>query len=135
LIRGDGAKLKQIFGNILANALKFTPAGGHVSVKALRTPDQGAIIRLRDSGIGMSPEEIEVAMMPFGQVDGGRSRWREGAGLGLPIARALVELHGGTVEIRSEKQKGTEVIVILPGRDSVIASAAASVFGARNPAV
>jgi two-component system cell cycle sensor histidine kinase PleC len=90
---------------------------------------------LRDSGIGMTPEEIEVAMTPFGQVDGGRSRWREGAGLGLPIARALVELHGGTVEIRSEKQMGTEVIVILPGRDSVIASAVASVFGARNPAV
>jgi two-component system cell cycle sensor histidine kinase PleC len=135
LIRGDGAKLKQIFGNILANAVKFTPAGGNVSVKALRAPDQGAIVVLRDSGIGMTPEEIEVAMTPFGQVDGGRSRWREGAGLGLPIARALVELHGGTVEIRSEKQMGTEVIVILPGRDSVIASAVASVFGARNPAV
>jgi len=135
LIRGDGAKLKQIFGNILANAIRFTPAGGTVSIKALRAPDQGAIVLLRDSGIGMSPEEIEVAMTPFGQVDGGRSRWREGAGLGLPIARALVELHGGTVEIRSEKQKGTEVIIILPGRDSVIASAAASVFGARNPAV
>lgn len=135
LIRGDGAKLKQIFGNILANAIKFTPAGGKVSVKALRTPDQGAIVRLRDSGIGMSPDEIEVAMIPFGQVDGGRSRWREGAGLGLPIARALVELHGGTLEIRSERQEGTEVIVILPGRYSVIASAVAFVSGVRNPAV
>jgi two-component system cell cycle sensor histidine kinase PleC len=135
LIRGDGAKLKQIFGNILANAIKFTPVGGNISINALRTPDQGAIIRLRDSGIGMSPDEIEVAMIPFGQVDGGRSRWREGAGLGLPIARALVELHGGTLEIRSEKQAGTEVIVILPGRYSVIASAVAFVSGVHNPAV
>jgi two-component system cell cycle sensor histidine kinase PleC len=83
----------------------------------------------------MTPEEIEVAMTPFGQVDGGRSRWREGAGLGLPIARALVELHGGTLEIRSERQEGTEVIVILPGRYSVIASAVAFVSGVHNPAV
>jgi len=57
--------------------------------------------------------------VPFGQVDGTRSRWREGAGLGLPIARALVELHGGRLEIRSEKSKGTEVAVILPGRHQV----------------
>ena len=64
-----------------------------------------SIILIRDSGVGMSAEEIEVAMTPFGQVDGGRSRWREGAGLGLPIAKALIELHGGALEIRSQERR------------------------------
>jgi two-component system cell cycle sensor histidine kinase PleC len=134
LIRGDGAKLKQIFSNILSNAIKFTPPGGTVAIKALRAADQGVIVVIRDSGVGMSPEEIEVAMTPFGQVDGGRSRWREGAGLGLPIAKALVELHGGTLYIASQQNEGTEVVITFPGRDTVTASAAAAMHGARNPA-
>ena len=133
-IRGDGAKLKQIFSNIFSNAIKFTPPDGTVAIKALRTADQGVIVVIRDSGVGMSPEEIEVAMTPFGQVDGGRSRWREGAGLGLPIAKALVELHGGTLYIASQQNEGTEVVITFPGRDTVTASAAATMYGARNPA-
>lgn len=133
-IRGDGAKLKQIFSNIFSNAIKFTPPDGTVAIKALRTADQGVIVVIRDSGVGMSPEEIEVAMTPFGQVDGGRSRWREGAGLGLPIAKALVELHGGTLYIASQQNEGTEVVITFPGRDTVTASVAATMYGARNPA-
>jgi two-component system cell cycle sensor histidine kinase PleC len=133
-IRGDGAKLKQIFSNIFSNAIKFTPPDGTVAIKALRTADQGVIVVIRDSGVGMSLEEIEVAMTPFGQVDGGRSRWREGAGLGLPIAKALVELHGGTLYIASQQNEGTEVVITFPGRDTVTASAAATMYGARNPA-
>lgn len=133
-IRGDGAKLKQIFSNIFSNAIKFTPPDGTVAIKALRTADQGVIVVIRDSGVGMNPEEIEVAMTPFGQVDGGRSRWREGAGLGLPIAKALVELHGGTLYIASQQNEGTEVVITFPGRDTVTASAAATMYGARNPA-
>ncbi len=120
-IRGDAAKLKQIFMNILNNALKFTPAHGKVEVTAQRTNGGGVVVAIRDSGVGMSEEEIGVAMTPFGQVDGGRSRWREGAGLGLPIAKALVELHGGQLEIRSKKDAGTEVVIGLPARDSVSA--------------
>jgi two-component system cell cycle sensor histidine kinase PleC len=135
LIRGDTAKLKQIFSNILSNAIKFTSAGGTVSLKAFRTSDQGIAILIRDSGLGMSPEEISVAMAPFGQVDGGRSRWREGAGLGLPIAKALIELHGGSLDIRSEASEGTEVAITFPGRDSVTAPAPAAAFGTRNPAI
>ncbi|HVZ03211.1 HAMP domain-containing sensor histidine kinase [Hyphomicrobium sp.] len=131
-IRGDATKLKQIFGNILSNAIKFTPSRGTVTVKALRTANECAAIVVRDSGVGMSLEEIKVAMTPFGQVDGGRSRWREGAGLGLPIAKALVELHGGTVEIHSQQNEGTEVVVTLPGRDSPTASAIG--LGIRSPA-
>jgi two-component system cell cycle sensor histidine kinase PleC len=82
----------------------------------------------------MSEQEIEVALTPFGQVDGSRSRWREGAGLGLPIAKALVELHGGTLAIASERNEGTEVVIVFPGRDSVTASAAAAMYDIRNPA-
>lgn len=134
LIRGDSAKLKQIFSNIFSNAIKFTPPDGTVAIKALRTAEQGVIVVIRDSGVGMSPEDIEVAMTPFGQVDGGRSRWREGAGLGLPIAKALVELHGGTLYIASQQNEGTEVVITFPGRDTVTASAAATLYGVRNPA-
>ncbi|MBS0239065.1 MAG: HAMP domain-containing histidine kinase [Proteobacteria bacterium] len=120
-IRGDAEKLRQIFTNIISNALKFTPADGTVDVSARRTNNGGVIIAIRDSGVGMTDEEIKIAMTPFGQVDGGRSRWREGAGLGLPIAKALVELHGGSVELRSSKGTGTEVVIDLPGRNSVSA--------------
>jgi len=62
----------------------------------------------------MDEEEIRVALTPFGQVDGSRSRWREGTGLGLPIAKALVDLHGGDLAIRSRRHQGTEVTVVLP---------------------
>ena len=60
---------------------------------------------MRDTGVGMTEEEIAIALTPFGQVDGSRARWREGTGLGLPIAKALVELHGGELEIRSTKDR------------------------------
>jgi two-component system cell cycle sensor histidine kinase PleC len=120
-VRGDAAKLKQALTNVLANAIKFTAAEGTVAVEALRTNSGGAAILIRDTGVGMSEEEIKIAMTPFGQVDGGRSRWREGAGLGLPIAKALVELHGGLLEIRSKKDSGTEVVIVLPASDNVSA--------------
>lgn len=118
-VRGDAAKLQQIFMNIISNALKFTHATGIIEVVAHRSVSGGAIVAIRDSGLGMSAEEIDVAMTPFGQVDGGRSRWREGAGLGLPIAKALVELHGGILEIRSKKGSGTDVVMAFPASDSV----------------
>lgn len=118
-IRGDAVKFRQIFTNLLSNAVKFTPAKGTISVEALRGSDGGVTVIVRDTGIGMSEGELLVAMTPFGQVDGGRARWREGTGLGLPIAKALVELHGGRLEIRSAKSIGTEVVVILPSRHLV----------------
>lgn len=119
--RGDGVKLRQIFTNVISNAIKFTPRGGSIAIEALRSNTGGVTILIRDTGVGMTPEEITVALTPFGQVDGGRARWREGTGLGLPIAKALVELHGGHIEIRSKKGEGTEVAVILPSRNSVSA--------------
>ncbi len=118
-IRGDAEKLRQIFMNIISNALKFTPANGIVEVSARRSISGGVVVAIRDSGIGMSAEEIDVAMTPFGQVDGSRSRWREGAGLGLPIAKALIELHGGVLELRSKKGTGTDVVMAFPAHDNV----------------
>lgn len=120
-VRGDSVKLRQIFTNLISNAIKFTPRGGSVTIEALRISNGGVAILIRDTGVGMTADEISVALTPFGQVDGSRSRWREGTGLGLPIAKALVELHGGTIEIRSQKARGTEVAITLPSRNMVSA--------------
>jgi len=112
-ISGDGVRLRQVFTNLISNALKFTHDGGTVGVSA---EPRGSIVlvTVRDTGVGMTPEEISVALTPFGQVDASHARWREGTGLGLPIARALVQLHGGELSIRSEKGKGTAVEVRIP---------------------
>ncbi|MBU1213347.1 MAG: HAMP domain-containing histidine kinase [Alphaproteobacteria bacterium] len=118
-IRGDRSKLDQAFANILSNAVKFTRPGGMVKVEAAPVNDDAVAIFIRDTGIGMTPDELQIAQQPFGQVDGSRTRWREGTGLGLPIAKSLVELHGGELEIRSQKDVGTEVVILLPSRNHV----------------
>ena len=94
-------------------------APGTVTVNATRTPDGSTYVLVRDTGIGMTEEELRIALTPFGQVDGSRARWREGTGLGLPIAKALVELHGGHIDIVSTKNEGTSVAVMLPPRHLV----------------
>lgn len=113
-VRGDDTKLAQVFSNLISNAVKFTPEGGTVTVEAVERTDSGIMVAVRDTGVGMTPEEVRVALEPFGQVDGARNRWREGAGLGLTIAKSLVELHGGELLITSVKGKGTDVTVFLP---------------------
>lgn len=119
VLRGDPVKLRQIFANILSNAIKFTPKGGSITIEAIRLTEGGVAVVIRDTGVGMSEDEIKIAMTPFGQVDGTRTRWRDGTGLGLPIAKALVELHGGELKIRSSKGVGTEVAVVLPPAERV----------------
>ncbi|MCC7253258.1 HAMP domain-containing sensor histidine kinase [Hyphomicrobium sp.] len=114
LVRGDDTKLGQIFTNLITNAIKFTPSGGTVTVEVLEQGNGGVMVSVRDNGIGMTPDEVSVALEPFGQVDRARTRWREGAGLGLTIAKSLVELHGGELLITSVKDKGTDVTVKLP---------------------
>jgi two-component system, cell cycle sensor histidine kinase PleC len=113
-VRGDPVKLRQIVTNLISNAIKFTPRGGLVTITIKHRPDRGVTATVRDNGIGMTDDDLRVALTPFGQVDGSRARWREGTGLGLPIAKALVELHGGQLEISSEKGVGTEVAIHLP---------------------
>jgi two-component system, cell cycle sensor histidine kinase PleC len=113
-MRLDAVKLRQIFTNLVSNAIKFTPEGGTVTLEAHQLPDGRVIGIVKDTGIGMSADEIKIALTPFGQVDGSRSRWRDGTGLGLPIAKSLVELHEGEMRVVSVKNQGTEVHVILP---------------------
>ena len=112
-INGDSVRLRQVFTNLISNALKFTTGGGSVSVSAEARPTTVAVT-VRDTGVGMTEDEIAVALTPFGQVDASHTRWREGTGLGLPIARALVQLHGGELKISSAKGKGTSVEVSIP---------------------
>ena len=126
-VKGDPAKLTQVFSNLLGNAVKFTPPGGYVTVETRPQPNGGAAVYVRDTGFGMTEEEVAIALTPFGQVDSGHSRWREGAGLGLPIAKALVHLHGGSIDIRSAKSRGTEVTVTLPSPLEAAATNAANV--------
>jgi two-component system cell cycle sensor histidine kinase PleC len=116
MIRGDAVKLRQVFTNLISNALKFTRSGGSVTLKTQTAADGSIVVEIRDTGIGMSEEDVAVALTPFGQVDASHARWREGTGLGLPIASALVQLHDGDLRIRSQKGVGTEVIVTLPPR-------------------
>ena len=113
-IHGDREKLQQAFSNLINNAIKVSDPQGHVASIASCDVDGCALVTIRDTGVGMSEDEVQVALADFGQVDGGHARWREGTGLGLPIARALIELHGGSLRIRSQKSKGTDVLVWLP---------------------
>jgi two-component system cell cycle sensor histidine kinase PleC len=129
-VRGDEGKLSQIFANVLSNAIKFNRPQGDIMVDAAEHGADSIMVSIRDTGIGMTDDEIRIALEPFGQVDGGRTRWREGAGLGLPIAKALVELHGGKFMITSVKGSGTDVTVILPCSHMVsLAEARDAVFG------
>jgi signal transduction histidine kinase/HAMP domain-containing protein len=113
LVGGEPAKLRQVFLNLLSNAVKFTEPGGRVTLVA-RNQDDTIVIELRDSGIGMSADDITVALTPFGQVDNRLARRYEGTGLGLPLAKELVELHRGTLTIDSEPGFGTTISVVLP---------------------
>jgi PAS domain S-box-containing protein len=113
LLAADELRLKQIVLNLVSNAVKFTPAGGRVSVAA-SAADGGMTITVADTGIGMRAEDIPVALEPFRQVDDALNRRFQGTGLGLPLAKMLTELHGGALEIASEPNRGTVVRVRLP---------------------
>jgi signal transduction histidine kinase len=113
-VRADSAKLRQILINLLGNAVKFTPSGGKVSLSAEATPDGGLVFRIADTGIGIPADKMDVAMAPFGQVDSRLARKYEGTGLGLPLTKRLVEMHGGTFDLTSEPGRGTVATVRLP---------------------
>ena len=114
----DPRRLCQALGNLLSNAIKFTPAEGRVAITAYTRTDGGISFAIEDTGIGMAQETIAAALEPFRQLDGSLARKFEGAGLGLSLARALTELHGGTVGIVSAVGSGTTVTVNLPASRS-----------------
>lgn len=110
----DPRRLAQALGNLLANALKFTPQEGWVCFAVRQQADGGVHLLVQDSGIGMAEETIAAALEPFRQLDGSLARRFEGAGLGLSIAKALTELHDGTLSVKSAVGQGTVVTIALP---------------------
>jgi signal transduction histidine kinase len=112
-IVADEIRLRQILLNLLSNAVKFTPRGGCVTLLVERSPDHTCDFKVTDTGIGMSESEIAIAMEPFRQIDNTTARRYEGTGLGLPLTRALTELHGGTFILSSKSGAGTTATVRL----------------------
>lgn len=121
IIRADSQRLRQVMVNVAGNAVKFTPRGGRVSVTMRPDMRGGAWISVADSGVGISAADLPNIFEPFWQADSGLDRLKEGAGIGLPLARQLVALHGGRLELESRVGEGTKVTVLLPGhRDAPV---------------
>jgi signal transduction histidine kinase len=114
VIWGDERALLQILLNLLANAIKFSDDGGTVTIRLAAERSGFAVIEIEDRGIGMTEEEQQRALQPFGQAKPVITREYGGTGLGLPISKGLVEAHGGTLSISSRLGTGTTVRVALP---------------------
>ncbi len=114
MLEADERLLKQIGLNLLSNAVKFTESGGQVSLILAKTNDGGALLAVEDTGIGMTADEIVIAKRPFGQVESGLNRSREGSGLGLPLVVAFASKLGGTVSIESKPNIGTKITIYFP---------------------
>ena len=113
-IWADERAMRQVVLNLLSNAIKFTPQGGTVTVKVGWTAQGGQYFAIRDTGPGIPEAEIPIVMSSFGRGTLAQKNAEEGSGLGLPIVKGLVELHGGSFTIKSRVREGTEVIVVLP---------------------
>ena len=118
LLTADPRLVKQILTNLLSNAVKFTPTGGRVELAAWIAEDGGYVLQVADTGIGMAAEDIPQALARFKQLEGQHSRQFEGTGLGLPLAKSLVELHGGSLHLESELGAGTTAQVRFPAERS-----------------
>jgi two-component system cell cycle sensor histidine kinase PleC len=110
----DERAVRQICLNLLGNAIKFTPQGGEIWLKAGWTASGGQYISVKDTGPGIPEEEIPIVLASFGQGSNSIKSAEQGAGLGLPIAKSLVDLHGGTFTLKSKLRIGTEVLVTFP---------------------
>ena len=115
-IFADDRTLKQILMNLLSNAVKFTAEGGKVRLRARVLTGGGIEISVIDTGIGIAKSDLETVMAPFGQVESTLTRKFAGTGLGLPLTRSLVELHGGSLVVQSKQ--GTRVTIKPPAGDS-----------------
>jgi signal transduction histidine kinase len=113
-LEGDAARLTQVVANLLGNAAKFTPLGGEIAVSGYRE-DGAIVLRVRDTGVGISPELLPLVFDLCAQADRSLPHAEEGLGVGLTLARILVELHGGTIAAHSEGPgRGSEFVVRLP---------------------
>ncbi len=114
-LEADERKLKQVMLNLLSNALKFTPKGGHIRIAAGHDEESdGIVLSVSDTGAGIAEEDLPRVIQPFLQGENILTRTHEGTGLGLPLSKALVELHHGTLAIESKLGAGTKVTVRLP---------------------
>ena len=120
-IMADDRRLKQIIVNLLNNAVKFTPDGGRVGLEVKGMASEGVMhFTISDTGIGISKEDMGQLFEPFVQLDGGLSRQYGGTGLGLALVNRLVDLHGGSISVESERNKGCRFTVMLPWSEAVI---------------
>jgi two-component system cell cycle sensor histidine kinase PleC len=113
-IWADERAVRQVTLNLLSNAIKFTPQGGSIAIKVGWTSSGGQYLSIRDTGPGIAEEEIPIVLASFGRGSLAQKNADEGTGLGLPIVKGLVELHGGEFRLKSKLREGTEVIVIFP---------------------
>jgi signal transduction histidine kinase len=113
---GDERRIKQVLINLLSNAVKFTPEEGKISVWLGSADNGGLEFNVSDTGIGIDPSDIEKVLTPFGQVENTYARRFGGTGLGLPIAKSLVEMHGGSFTLESKVGAGTKVSFSLPAK-------------------
>lgn len=130
LVWADPVKLRQALTHIVSNAIKFTPEDGRVHVAVGLLDDGAAEITVADTGVGMDEKDIPTALRPFGQLSGDLSREHEGAGLGLPLANMLIEMHGGEMRVKSDPGQGTIVSLILPA--ARVGGALGAIDDARN---
>jgi two-component system, cell cycle sensor histidine kinase PleC len=130
VMRVDATLMKQVFLNILSNAIKFTPHGGSIGVTLDVDADANCLVSFADTGIGIAAADLPRVVEPFVQVESPLSRKHGGAGLGLPIVKKIVELHGGELAITSTFGAGTTVSVMLPGRRAAAKSAGAAIGAA-----
>jgi signal transduction histidine kinase len=115
-VNADRRAVTQMVVNLLSNALKFTPPDGRITLSGRRRADGGITIEVADTGAGMDPADIPKALALFSQVDDGLARRHDGTGLGLPIVKALIELHAGSLSVESGKGRGTVVRLDFPPR-------------------
>jgi two-component system cell cycle sensor histidine kinase PleC len=134
LIYVDATKFKQVTLNLLSNSVKFTQPRGCIQVDSVLQKSGDLVLSIRDTGIGIPPEQIERILRPFEQVADHLTREHEGTGLGLPIAKALIELHGGDLVLSSQPGTGTTARVRLPGDRVRSGAAAAQIATALLPA-
>jgi signal transduction histidine kinase len=113
-LESDESKLRKILLNLVSNAVKFTPPQGQIAIHVGGTREGDVRFEIADTGIGLAPADVPLALAPFGQVDGALNRRYQGAGLGLPLAKGLAELLGGSIEIDGQPGRGTTVAVTLP---------------------
>ncbi|HWA48571.1 MAG TPA: PAS-domain containing protein [Dongiaceae bacterium] len=118
VMHADPRAVKQVMLNLLSNAVKFTPSAGTVTL-AISCNDNGVEITVKDTGIGMTADETEKALELYGQVQSDLAKKQAGTGLGLPLVKSLIELHGGRFKLDSEKGKGTMVSALFPWNPSL----------------